>query len=714
MQLIEYDYCFVYLNILDGVFRGADYELNSSYIRSYLKSRNITSVQYIDLDGRSISDLVCGMQKVSCRCYVFYISDYNYYISKVVINTLASKSCADGIIVIGPVSRYIMKHFREDISADYFCCANECDTLNQIIRSEKISFSKPIEAVRVPLAEIPQPYSNGVVPAKEAVNMGLITSKGCIGCCNFCSYSEKGAIREFYPVEAVIDELNYIKDNIGDCGHKLFFYDDCFSGDTERTIRLCDAIINAELGFKFWCCTRLDLLNETVIDKFAEAGFDNVVIGLESASERILPTIGKIASSDTYQSFIDKMVRMCAYAKSRLMNLVVSVNFGLIGEQTEDAAQTIDFIEKNNIPHISVNYMTIFPKSRVFVENFCQLSNCCQSPEKLPMRTFFDRRMMYYVTKRIAGVSGELKAENALKEQKRKAEVIGLYTGITYERNKSIRLVEWKKENIKPEVLEKKLIHDYYVVDCEKIVPNEVYCDNRKELKIKIEEYDDVINWAYHHDLYMEHVLFRTIKDGQAYLKAHNYLTGRILRYRYFGERFSDKLQHIIAKYSYFTTHTCLSLREDIEDTLCDDMQAFSSDCFTEALTPENRCLYDAYTSKFPYAYVFVNFCVFVAKNTNAASEKNVLYAYSKLNSDIDNQIISFPKNVVIAIIDNRVLVYNASLKHCYFCNEDDGRAVSAIIRHEISESDEDSVRLFAKRLVMHGIIHEECFLRRA
>ena len=710
--MTKYDYCFVYLNILDGVFQGADYELNSSYIRSYLKSRDVKSVQYIDLDGYSINEMVCGIKKTLCRYYVFYISDYNYYISKVVINKLASQIREEGIIVIGPVTEYIMRHFRHHVSADYYCYVNECDTLFQIIKGENGLAVEPTKTERVLLDEIPQPYSNGVVPAKEAVNMGLLSSKGCIGCCNFCSYSEKDAQCEFYPVEVVIRELKYIKDNIGGYGHKLFFYDDCFSGDKERTVRLCDAIIEAALGFKFWCCTRVDVLDELVIDKLALAGFENVVVGLESASERILSTLGKMVPTDTFQNYTDKLVRMCSYAKTKALNLVVSINFGLIGEQIEDAAQTLDFIQKNNISHISVNYMTIFPKSRIFVANDFRLTNCYHSPEELPMRTVYDRRMMCFVSKRVSLLAEELNVENAIRNQKRKAEIIGFYTGITFKQNKRFGLVEWDELKKRPKIIEKQSIHGYCVVDCEKISPDEVYSDNRKELKVKIERYDNVKKWAYQHDIYIEHILLRTIIDGQVYLKADNYLSGKILKYHFFGEHFLEKLQHIISKYSFFVGHTCLNFHQDIEDTLCDDMQAFATGHYTGELPVESRDVYEEFCSKYPYAYVFVNFCIFVAKNVNVDNQEYVLYAYSKLNSSIDNHMIRFPEDIVIAIIDNQAIVYNASLRLSYFCNEDDGRAVSAIIRKNIRKSDEDNVSLFAQRLVMRGFIPESCILR--
>ena len=387
-----------------------------------------------------------------------------------------------------------------------------------------------------------------------------------------------------------------------------------FSGDTERTVRLCDAIIEAALGFKFWCCTRVDVLDETVIDKLAQAGFENVVVGLESASERILSTLGKMVPTDTFQNYTDKLVRMCSYAKTKALNLVVSINFGLIGEQTEDAAQTMDFIQKNNISHISVNYMTIFPKSRIFVASSFQLTNCYHSPEELPVRTVYDRRMMYFVSKRVSLLSEELNVENAIRNQKRKAEITGFYTGITFKRNKRFGLVEWDEVENQPKIMEKRSIHDYCVVDCEKISSDEVYSDNRKELKVKIERYDNVKKWAYQHDIYIEHILLRTIIDGQAYLKADNYLSGKILKYHFFGDHFLEKLQHIISKYSFFVGHTCLNFHQDIEDTLCDDMQAFATGHYTGELPAESRGVYEEFRSKYPYAYVFVNFCILLQK----------------------------------------------------------------------------------------------------
>ncbi len=616
--MTKYDYCFVYLNVIDGIFRGADYEISSSYIRSYLKSKNVKSVQYIDLDAYSINDIVYGIREMKCRYYVFHISDYNYYISKVVINRLASQNKGEGIIAIGPVSEYIMNHFRQHILVDYYCYVNECDTLYQIINGKSGLDFDPSKAERVLLAEIHPPYSNGIVPAKEALNMGLISSKGCIGRCNFCSYSEMDGRCDFYPIEMVITELKYIKDNIGGDGHKIFFYDDCFSGDTERTLRLCDEIIEANLEFKFWCCTRVDLLNETVINRLAQAGFEDVVVGLESASERVLTSLGKLVSADTFQNYTDKLARMYAYAKTKKLNLVVSVNFGLIGEQTEDAVQTIEFLKKNNISQISVNYMTLFPKSRIFADDPSQLKNCCYSPEELPMRTLHDRRMMNYVSSQVSLLSTNLNMENSIRDQKRKADIIEIYTGVSHRRNRKLGLVEWKEAEHQPQIMDNQSIHGYCAVDCDKILPDEVYSDNRKELKIRIEQFDRIKKWAYQHDVYIEHILLRKKIDGQAFIKADNTIQGRILKYHYFGNHFSEKLQHIVSKYSFFVGNTCLKLYQDIECTLCDDMQAFVTAYYRGEIPPDNKDEYESFRVKYPYAYVFVNFCIFIAKNSNS------------------------------------------------------------------------------------------------
>jgi hypothetical protein len=88
------------------------------------------------------------------------------------------------------------------------------------------------------------------------------------------------------------------------------------------------------------------------------------------------------------------------------------------------------------------------------------------------------------------------------------------------------------------------------------------------------------------------------------------------------------------------------------------------------------------------------------------------LYAYSKLNSSIDNHIFRFPEDIIIAMIDNRVIIYNASLRQSYLCQENDVRAINAIIRGDVRQADEKYVYLFAKQLVMRGLIHKSCILK--
>jgi len=118
----------------------------------------------------------------------------------------------------------------------------------------------------------------------------LETSRGCTRTCNFCSMKHMyGRTFRAFPIERVLADLDHIYYT---CRTRwVFVIDDNMVLDSERVIRLCDAIIarkyrNLHLIVQADCVSMSR--NEEMVRKMAQAGFRIVFLGIENVSQKNL------------------------------------------------------------------------------------------------------------------------------------------------------------------------------------------------------------------------------------------------------------------------------------------------------------------------------------------------------------------------------------------------------------------------------------------
>ena len=85
-------------------------------------------------------------------------------------------------------------------------------------------------------------------------------------------------------ISNVVDEIEGLRDKYG--ADAYTFYDDAFTYDIERTIKICEEIKKRKIKLPWNCQSRVDDVPKEAFIKMKEAGCEMVYMGVESGSQK--------------------------------------------------------------------------------------------------------------------------------------------------------------------------------------------------------------------------------------------------------------------------------------------------------------------------------------------------------------------------------------------------------------------------------------------
>lgn len=186
----------------------------------------------------------------------------------------------------------------------------------------------------------------------------LVSSRGCVGNCNFCSNKVTWNRWRHRSPKNVVDEMELINKKYGI--RHFHFNDDCFSANTGVSIELCDEIVKRGLKIFFDIVTRVDCINDKLLKSLKAAGCYKISFGVETASPKILKIMGKPVNMDGAIKSI-QLVSACGIQAD------IFIIAGCLGETYETVNETIDFLNSVASARVSVAPgLMIFPGTRLY------------------------------------------------------------------------------------------------------------------------------------------------------------------------------------------------------------------------------------------------------------------------------------------------------------------------------------------------------------
>jgi len=189
---------------------------------------------------------------------------------------------------------------------------------------------------------------------------GIITSRGCVYSCNYCSSSLiMGKKFRSRSPDNVVDEIEELIDKyqIRDIG----FMDDTFMLNKKRANDIANEIKSRGLDLSFVASSRVDRVDQSLLQNLKSSGMNTIYYGVESGSQRILDMMKKGITLKNAEDAVKS-------AKNVGLEVLTSFILGYPGETEEDMNKTIDFSTKLDPDYCQYSILTPFPGTPIYNE----------------------------------------------------------------------------------------------------------------------------------------------------------------------------------------------------------------------------------------------------------------------------------------------------------------------------------------------------------
>jgi radical SAM superfamily enzyme YgiQ (UPF0313 family) len=206
----------------------------------------------------------------------------------------------------------------------------------EIVINPDRSFIPSLDDLPMPLHHL-LPLEKQRMPMIRGPFTFIVTSRGCPAGCKFCikHVSYQTGVRIRSP-QLILEELKLLA---GLGVHHVHMYADLFTVNREQVVELCRLIIESGLPVRWTCNSRVDYVDEEMLQLMGRAGCWYISWGIESANEEILKRAHK-----GYRK--EQAVRALSWAKAAGIRNWGYFIIGLPGETEATIQETIEYAKR--------------------------------------------------------------------------------------------------------------------------------------------------------------------------------------------------------------------------------------------------------------------------------------------------------------------------------------------------------------------------------
>jgi len=338
-------------------------------------------LRIIDKNDSFIKDFIQKIIKLNSKVICFTVNQRNIFFTSEVVKQIKNIDSDKIIIFGGPHcfrNIYVLELFSK-FCVDALCLGEGEITLVHFLRiiqdrgkldycpgfAYKNEQNEIVDCGDGPIAEnldsLPfADFSDFDVSKYRGKSIPILTSKGCINRCSFCSerinmgrFRVRSAENIFAEMVYQLSKFQYIEE--------FYFTDSLVNGDISTLEKLSELIIKNNLKFKWsgQAVIRKEMTPD-LLRKLRQSGCYGLSYGVESGSDKILRLMRK-----GYNSELAERVLRDTY------NAGIGINFniivGFLGEEETEFQQTLEFVRRNlqYTQTVTLNLLSIGPDTEL-------------------------------------------------------------------------------------------------------------------------------------------------------------------------------------------------------------------------------------------------------------------------------------------------------------------------------------------------------------
>jgi len=215
---------------------------------------------------------------------------------------------------------------------------------------------KNYDAIPVPAYDLLPSLSPYFVSAPACKPFTIMyASKGCPYACSFCTVAKTAW--KFRSANSVLAELKYLEERFKI--RTVSFFDETFTMSKRRVRELCEGMRREGLDIRWYCNTRVHLVDPDLLRTMRGAGCAGISYGVESGNQAVLDQVSK-------QATVEQAAQAIRWAKEAGIKTYCAFILGLPGETRESAMDTIRFALRTLPNGAQFNVLAPYPGTELY------------------------------------------------------------------------------------------------------------------------------------------------------------------------------------------------------------------------------------------------------------------------------------------------------------------------------------------------------------
>jgi len=258
-------------------------------------------------------------------------------------------------------------------------------------------------------------YKNIWKESNQPFTLNIATTRGCPYKCNWCAKPIYGNRYNAHSPEYIVKEIAFLQEKFG--VSRFWMCDDIFGLKPNWVQEFNTELQKANLKINYYIQSRVDLLlKEDTIEALAKSGCEEVWVGAESASQKILDAMDKGTK-------VEQIYEAARLLKDHNIRVAFFLQFGYLTENRDDISKTIAMVKELLPDNIGISVSYPLPGTPFYekVKNDLKLKANWTDSDDFEMMfqgtysTQFYRKLQRYVHKEFRKSQGIHNLKNVLK-----------------------------------------------------------------------------------------------------------------------------------------------------------------------------------------------------------------------------------------------------------------------------------------------------------